>query len=124
MDTRRVDHRSLTIAIAIASLATVIGCGTSTPSPTRPGTGTTEPPAASSAPASAPASEAEATPPCTLAMLSFGVAPWLGAMGTAYSGIVVGLTSGPPACTLRGAVEVGLAGASAPVIAVDTPAMP
>ena len=45
-------------------------------------------------------------------------------MGTAYSGIVIGLTSGPAACSLRGALEVALGGSSAPVIAVDSPALP
>ena len=121
MDARRRHRRSLTKALATAGLAALtVGCGTSTPSRTVLSTPVTGSPA----PSSAPATSAGGPPPCTLAMLTFAVAPWEGAMGTAYSGIVVGLTSGPQTCTLRGAVEVALGGPSAPVIAADSPALP
>ena len=121
MDARRRHRRSLTTALATAGLAALTaGCGTSAPSPSIVSAPATSSPAGSSAPATA----AGGPPPCTLAMLTFAVAPWEGAMGTAYSGIVVGLTSGPQACTLRGAVEVALGGPSAPVIAADSPALP
>jgi hypothetical protein len=113
-------RRSVAAALACLIALTAAACGTATPSPAAPTATAIGSPGTSGA----PATPADTVPPCTLAMLSFALAPWEGAMGTAYGGIVIGLTSGPTTCSLHGAVGVALGGPSAPEIAVDSAALP
>ena len=120
MDAPQVLRRSLAGALACLIALTAAACGTATASPAAPTATAVGTPVTSVA----PAASADAVPPCTLAMLTFALAPWEGAMGTAYGGIVIGLASGPTACSLYGAVGVALGGSAAPAIAVDSPALP
>ena len=120
MDGPRIQRRSGFSALACVIALTAVACGTTTTSPPA----SVVSPIGSPGTTSAPPPTTGGMPPCTLAMLSFALAPWEGAMGTAYGGIVIGLTTGPTACSLHGALEVALGGSSAPAIAVDSLALP
>ena len=120
MDGPRTHRRWLASAVAWLIALTAAACATRTPSPAPP----TPSSVGSPSPSSGPTTSIDALPACTLAMLTFEVAPWEGAMGTAYGGIVIGLTSGPTACSLRGALAVALGGSSAPAIAMDSLMLP
>jgi hypothetical protein len=120
MDDPPSQRRSVGVALLCLFALMVAGCGTSTPSPTTP----TAAPTGTAGPSRVPSPSADAVPVCTLPMLTFALAPWEGAMGTAYSDIVIGLTAGPAACSLHGALEVAVTGSAAPTIAADGRALP
>jgi hypothetical protein len=121
MDAQRAGRRSFAGALMCVVSLAAAACGTGIPTPAAATHSSSGSPVVPSAPS---ATSADVVPPCSLPMLTFGLAPWEGAMGTAYSGIVIGLTSGPGACSLHGALEVAVTGAAAPEIAADGRALP
>lgn len=116
MDASWIRRTWVATAVACLVALTTAACGRSDPSRTAP--------TAIAAATTIPSMTAEAMPACTLPMLTFALAPWEGAMGTAYSGILIGLTSGLDACSLRGALQVAVTGSAAPAIAADGKVLP